>query len=168
MKKYGSFRPTGFDPAGLGLSDRQDWLVLGVSRTRDGTEDHRRLEGRGLEARSVDPSVELLEALPAWPWMLHCDLETLTLVEIDDGEGGTWRLGRVEGPPRPDRPTERMWYVPPAIARAWRAAYAEHWGITLEIARARLREHRAGVVDSDDLHLDVYEQIAGLGVGEGT
>ena len=35
MERYGDFRPTVFDPCGLGLEDRQDWLVLGVSRTRD-------------------------------------------------------------------------------------------------------------------------------------
>lgn len=33
MKAYSQFRPT--DSKGLGLPDRQDWLVLGVARTRD-------------------------------------------------------------------------------------------------------------------------------------
>jgi hypothetical protein len=32
---YREFRPTAFDARGLGLDDRQDWLVLPVSRTRD-------------------------------------------------------------------------------------------------------------------------------------
>jgi hypothetical protein len=35
MERYGDFRPTQFDPKGLGLEDQQDWLVLGVSKTRD-------------------------------------------------------------------------------------------------------------------------------------
>ncbi len=35
MEPYKSFRPTSFDSSGLGLYDRQDWLVAPVSRTRD-------------------------------------------------------------------------------------------------------------------------------------
>lgn len=35
MQKYSEFRPTCFDPRGLNLDDRQDWLVAPVSRTRD-------------------------------------------------------------------------------------------------------------------------------------
>ena len=35
MIAYSKFRPTGADTAGLGLSDRQDWLVAPVSRNRD-------------------------------------------------------------------------------------------------------------------------------------
>lgn len=36
MQTYAKFRPTGFDPAGAFLDDdRQDWLVLSVSQTRD-------------------------------------------------------------------------------------------------------------------------------------
>jgi len=35
MIKYSEFRPTTSDPSGLGLDDRQDWLVLGVSQNRD-------------------------------------------------------------------------------------------------------------------------------------
>ena len=35
MQVYKKFAPTGFDVAGLGLEDRQDWLVLEVSHTRD-------------------------------------------------------------------------------------------------------------------------------------
>lgn len=35
MKTYKEFQPTGFDCKGLGLSKRQDWLVLPCSRTRD-------------------------------------------------------------------------------------------------------------------------------------
>ena len=35
MQQYSEFRPTGFDAPGLGCEDRQDWLVLPISRTRD-------------------------------------------------------------------------------------------------------------------------------------
>lgn len=35
MKRYREFQPTGFDPKGLGLDDRQEWLVVPVMRTRD-------------------------------------------------------------------------------------------------------------------------------------
>lgn len=35
MKTYSQFRPSQFDPKGLGLSDQQGWLVAPVSQTRD-------------------------------------------------------------------------------------------------------------------------------------
>ena len=35
MIAYSTFRPTAFDPEGLGLPDRQDWLVVPVLQTRD-------------------------------------------------------------------------------------------------------------------------------------
>lgn len=35
LECYGDFRPTGFDSAGLGLDDRQDWLVAPCSHNRD-------------------------------------------------------------------------------------------------------------------------------------
>jgi hypothetical protein len=35
MQRYAEFRPTQFDRRGASLPDHQDWLVLGVSRTRD-------------------------------------------------------------------------------------------------------------------------------------
>lgn len=35
MKTYSEFRPSGFDCKGLGLDDRQDWLVAPVSVNRD-------------------------------------------------------------------------------------------------------------------------------------
>jgi hypothetical protein len=35
MQTYANYRPTTFDTAGLGLDDRQDWLVLPVIQTRD-------------------------------------------------------------------------------------------------------------------------------------
>ena len=34
-QRYRDFRPTGLDPKGLGLADRQDWLVVPIIRTRD-------------------------------------------------------------------------------------------------------------------------------------
>lgn len=35
MKTYREFRPTAYDTAGLGLEDRQDWIVVPCSQTRD-------------------------------------------------------------------------------------------------------------------------------------
>lgn len=35
MRTYSEFRPTGFDCRGLGLEDRQDWLVAPVGTNRD-------------------------------------------------------------------------------------------------------------------------------------
>lgn len=35
MKTYATFRPSQFDTAGLGLEDRQDWLVVNVFQNRD-------------------------------------------------------------------------------------------------------------------------------------
>lgn len=35
MQRYSEFRPTAFDPCGLGLEDQQDWWVAPVGRTRD-------------------------------------------------------------------------------------------------------------------------------------
>lgn len=35
LKPYSEFRPTGFDAKGLGLGDRQDWLVGPVTTDRD-------------------------------------------------------------------------------------------------------------------------------------
>ncbi len=35
MRQYKDFQPTGFDPKGLGLEDRQSWFVMPVSQTRD-------------------------------------------------------------------------------------------------------------------------------------
>ena len=33
--RYADFQPTGFDPRGLALPDRQDWLVAPIGRNRD-------------------------------------------------------------------------------------------------------------------------------------
>ena len=35
MRTYGEYRPTSFDPSGLGLPDRQDWIVAPVGQNRD-------------------------------------------------------------------------------------------------------------------------------------
>lgn len=35
MQKYSEYTPTAYDTRGLALDERQDWLVLGVIRTRD-------------------------------------------------------------------------------------------------------------------------------------
>ncbi len=35
MIKYKDFRPTQFDPKGLGIDDRQEWFVVNVMQTRD-------------------------------------------------------------------------------------------------------------------------------------
>jgi hypothetical protein len=35
LTTYSQFRPTGFDPSGLALDDRQDWLVVPCGRNRD-------------------------------------------------------------------------------------------------------------------------------------
>ena len=35
MDTYGEFRPTAFDPKGLGLQEKQDWMVLPTHQTRD-------------------------------------------------------------------------------------------------------------------------------------
>jgi len=56
MKRYRDFRPTGFDPKGLGLPDRQNWFVAPVCRTRDsGPLDQSNFESltRDLEGNGV-------------------------------------------------------------------------------------------------------------------
>ena len=59
MQTYGEFQPTGFDPAGLGLPDQQDWLVLGVGRNRDSgclaeSNFHTALKELGGESETVE------------------------------------------------------------------------------------------------------------------
>lgn len=52
METYSKFAPTGFDPAGAFLDDdRQDWLVVPVSRTRD---------TGPLEESNFDAALEML------------------------------------------------------------------------------------------------------------
>ena len=52
MEKYGDFRPTSFDVRGLGLPDRQDWLIVPCSRTRDS--EH-------LEASNFETALKMLD-----------------------------------------------------------------------------------------------------------
>ena len=60
MNPYKKHRPTGFDPAGAFLDeDRQEWLVVGVSRNRDSdciaeSNFHSFLEGLGGESDNVE------------------------------------------------------------------------------------------------------------------
>ena len=35
METYGKYRPTGFDPEGIVLDERQDWFVLPIGTNRD-------------------------------------------------------------------------------------------------------------------------------------
>lgn len=59
MQKYSDFRPTEFDSRGLGCEDRQAWLVLPCSRTRDSgcleeSNFHAALEILGGESDTVE------------------------------------------------------------------------------------------------------------------
>jgi hypothetical protein len=59
MKTYRQFQPTGFDSRGLGLPDRQEWLVLPCARSRDSdclTESnfHSALKSLGGEGDDVE------------------------------------------------------------------------------------------------------------------
>lgn len=51
MQTYAEYRPTGFDAAGLGLPDRQDWIVCPVIQTRD---------SGPLDASNFDAAVKIL------------------------------------------------------------------------------------------------------------
>ena len=54
MQTYREYSPTSFDVKGLALDDRQDWLVLEVSKTRDS-------EPRALS--NFDATIKSLEAV---------------------------------------------------------------------------------------------------------
>lgn len=59
LQTYRDYRPTAFDPRGLGLDDRQTWLVAGVIQTRDsGVLDQSNfacyLAGLGGESKTVE------------------------------------------------------------------------------------------------------------------
>ena len=59
LQAYKSFRPTEFDAPGLGLDDRQDWLVLPVGRNRDSdplpkSNFYAALERMGGESETVE------------------------------------------------------------------------------------------------------------------
>lgn len=51
MQTYAGYRPTGFDAAGLGLPDRQDWIVCPVIQTRD---------SGPIETSNFDAAVKIL------------------------------------------------------------------------------------------------------------
>lgn len=53
MQTYSEFQPTGFDPRGAFLPDRQDWLVVPVSITRDTSEG-------GLSYSNFQVALEML------------------------------------------------------------------------------------------------------------
>src|SRR6478735_4201085 len=67
MQTYAEFSPTGFDTRGLGLPDRQDWLVAPVTVNRDSdclTRSNwevvtRDLQGFGVAEGEDNPSVEI-------------------------------------------------------------------------------------------------------------
>lgn len=60
LQRYGDYRPTGFDPRGLGLPDRQDWIVVPVGRTRD-TSDPRSLSNWHSALRILGDESETVE-----------------------------------------------------------------------------------------------------------
>lgn len=56
LQTYAQFRPTGYDPRGLGLPDRQSWLVGPCSQTRDsGTLERSNFRSLVRELRALDP-----------------------------------------------------------------------------------------------------------------
>lgn len=62
MRTYSEFQPTGFDPRGLGLEDKQEWFVFPVSRNRDSealTESNWRVSIRDLNALAEPETWEL-------------------------------------------------------------------------------------------------------------
>lgn len=64
MKTYREFRPTGFDPAGLALPDRQDWLVAPVGTNRDAdtlTRSNWAVVTEDLAAQEAEPGLDVDE-----------------------------------------------------------------------------------------------------------
>lgn len=62
MITYREFRPTGFDRAGLGLDDRQDWLVAPVGTNRDAdalTRSNWRVVLGDLESKDTGEDLEV-------------------------------------------------------------------------------------------------------------
>lgn len=59
MKTYSQFRPMQYDTAGLGLPERQDWLVAPVSQTRDsGPLERSNFEVVKEDLEKAEPSCE--------------------------------------------------------------------------------------------------------------
>ena len=87
---YKDFAPTQFDPAGKGLPDRQDWLVLPLSITRD-TEDPLTLSNWEVALRELGGESETVEVHRFGHWgpgwfeiiLVHPDRET----EVEEIEG---------------------------------------------------------------------------------
>ena len=88
--KYADYQPTGFDPCGLSLPDRQDWLVLPVSRNRD-TGDPLTLSNFEMALEALGGESETVEIHRFGHWgvgwfeiiLAHPDRET----EVDEIEG---------------------------------------------------------------------------------
>lgn len=60
MKTYREFRPTAYDTAGLGLEDRQDWIVVPCSQTRDsGSYERSNFEVAQRMLRQIQGSYEV-------------------------------------------------------------------------------------------------------------
>ena len=80
MQTYHDFQPTGFDCKGLGLPERQDWLVVPVSRNRDsGTLARSNFDVALMELGGESETVEVhrfghwengwFEIILAHPWL---------------------------------------------------------------------------------------------------
>ena len=62
MRPYRDHAPTGYDRKGAFLEDRQEWLVMDVSRTRDsGIRDESNFDATVKALRKVDPEEEAHE-----------------------------------------------------------------------------------------------------------
>lgn len=76
MQTYSQFRPTGFDHAGLGCDDRQDWLVAPCGKNRDSdtlTESNYAVQLEALE--KLDPEGNDFEEHSFGHWACgHFDL----------------------------------------------------------------------------------------------
>jgi hypothetical protein len=62
MITYGKFQPTGFDCAGLGLEDQQDWFVCPCAINRD---------SGILEQANWETQKEILEEFDSEDWEIH-------------------------------------------------------------------------------------------------
>lgn len=86
---YKNFRPTGLDPSGLGLEDRQDWIVCPCTRNRDsGALDESNfaaaLETLGGESDTVEVH-RFGHWGPGWFWIILVDPARER--EVDEIEG---------------------------------------------------------------------------------
>ena len=82
MQTYREFRPTGFDVAGLGCDDRQDWLVGPCSITRDsGILDLSNWHSMIATFEDIDPNGEDHEAHSFGHWA--CGWFEIVLIRPD-------------------------------------------------------------------------------------